>query len=302
VTWRLSIPTQFFWPGTWDDANPIGALTREFPQLAVCLGGHTHQNHPGETVNGVLYTQADHFGIYAGKVDLTFDRATRRLLRREAVTVPMDHSIPFDPLVLSLARADLSRSARVLEHPVGELTEPFGIDSGPGRPSDVERLIGSAIVTALEKRHVPVDAVIHGIFDDRHPLRPGIKTVADAWDLIPYENDIVTIELSLDDFQALAGDFSSGPGASGVMTLRLVPRTDKGEVIWNPPPGVPVQPLYRVALNSYDSQSGGGRFPLAAKLVARPSSRRVLHPVQVRDALIDFFVSRQRVGKASLLV
>jgi 2',3'-cyclic-nucleotide 2'-phosphodiesterase (5'-nucleotidase family) len=285
-----------------DDANRIGALTREFPQLAVCLGGHTHQNHPGEIVNGVLYTQADHFGIYAGKVDLTFDRATRRLLRREAATVPMDHSVPFDPLVLALARNDLDHSARILEHPIGELTEPFGIDSTPGRPSDVERLIGSAIAAALAKRNMPVDAVIHGIFDDRHPLRPGIKTVADAWDLLPFENDIVTIELSLDDFQVLAGDFSSVPDASGVMALRLTPRMNDGRIGWSPPPGVPVQPSYRVALNSYDSQSGGGRFPLAARLVARPSSRRVLHPIQVRDALIDFFVSRRKIGKASLLV
>lgn len=53
-----------------DEANQIGALTREFPELTVVLGGHTHQNHAGEWVNGVLYTQADHYGIYAGKVDL----------------------------------------------------------------------------------------------------------------------------------------------------------------------------------------------------------------------------------------
>ena len=39
-------------------------------------------------INNVLYTQADHYGIYAGKVDLTFDRSSRRLLHRAAVTVP----------------------------------------------------------------------------------------------------------------------------------------------------------------------------------------------------------------------
>jgi 2',3'-cyclic-nucleotide 2'-phosphodiesterase/3'-nucleotidase len=285
-----------------DDANRIGALTREFPQLAACLGGHTHQNHPGEMLNDVLYTQADHYGIYAGKVDLTFDRATRRLLRREAVTVPMDHSMPLDSVVLSLARADLDRSAGVLARPIGELTELFGIDSTSGRPSDVERLIGSAIVAALAQRQVPIDAVIHGLYDDRHPLRPGAKTVADAWDLLPYENDIVTIDVSLDDFQALARDFTSGGETCGVMAPRLACQEIDGRLVWAPLPGVPTQPTYRVALNSFDSQSGGGRFPVANRLVALPSSRRILHPLQVREALIDFFVSRQRVGKASLLV
>lgn len=285
-----------------DDANRIGALTREFPQLAVCFGGHTHQNHSGEMVHNVLYTQADHFGIYAGKVDLTFDRATRRLLRREAITVPMDHTVPLDPLVFSLASSDLDHSAQVLERPIGELTEPFGLDSTPDRPSDVERLIGSAIVAALGKRDVPIDAVVHGIFDDRHPLQPGIKTVADAWDVLPFENNIVTLEVSLDDFQVLSDDFSSGTETCGIMALRLRCQMTAGRLVWSPPPGVPFQPSYRVALNSFDSQSGGGRFPAVARLVARPSSRRILHPIQVRDALIDFFVSRQKVGKASLLV
>jgi hypothetical protein len=126
--------------------------------------------------------------------------------------------------------------------------------------------------------------------------------VADAWDLLPYENDIVTIEVSLDDFQALAGDFTSGSDTCGVMALRLMGRMTEGRLVWSPPPGVPVQPSYRVALNSYDSQSGGGRFPVVVRLVARPSSRRILHPILVRDALIDFFVSRQKVGKTSLLV
>ena len=64
-----------------DYANRIGAITHAFPEIAVCLGGHTHQNHSSDTINNVLYTQADHYGIYAGKVDLTFDRNSRRLLQ-----------------------------------------------------------------------------------------------------------------------------------------------------------------------------------------------------------------------------
>ena len=87
-----------------DFANRIGALTAAFPQLTTCIGGHTHQDHPGEIVNNVLYTQADHFGIHAGKVDLTFDRATRQLVRRESLTVEMNHGVAFDPLVLHLAQ------------------------------------------------------------------------------------------------------------------------------------------------------------------------------------------------------
>ena len=106
-----------------DYANRVGALTREFPQLAVYIGGHTHQNHSRETVNNVLYTQADHYGIYAGKVDLTFDRASRRLVGRDAVTVQMDRAIALDPLVLSVARTELDAADQILSQPIGELME-----------------------------------------------------------------------------------------------------------------------------------------------------------------------------------
>ena len=290
-----------------DYANRIGALTREFPQLVACLGGHTHQNHSSETVNQVLYTQADHYGIYAGKVDLTFDRATRRLLRREAVTVQMDRQIALDPLVLSLAQADLNAADQVLAREIGELTEPFDVVTAFGRPSAVERLIGSAMLAALRRRDVEIDAVVHGLFDDKHPLAPGMKTVADAWAVLPYENEIVTIELPRDDFLALAREFSSGREFRNLMGLRVIGSKDGNafqveDLRTADGSPLPVKPTYRIALNSYDSQSGGQRFPTVAKLVARPSGHRILHPIQIRDALIDFFLARQKVSKASLLV
>jgi 2',3'-cyclic-nucleotide 2'-phosphodiesterase (5'-nucleotidase family) len=290
-----------------DYANRVGALTREFPQLAVYIGGHTHQNHSSETINNVLYSQADHYGIYAGKVDLTFDRATRRLVGCDAVTVPMDRKIALDPLVLSLARTELDAADRILSQPIGALTESFDVVSSFGRPSDIERLIGSAMMAGLRKSGTEVDAVVHGLFDDKHPLALGVKTVADAWNVLPYENEIVTIELTRDDFLALARDFASSRDLRNVMGVRVVgsagpngPQVD--DLRANDGSPLPAKPVYRVALNSYDSQSGGQRFPTVAKLVARASSHRILHPIQIRDALIDFFLTRQKVSRGSLLV
>jgi len=285
-----------------DYANRVGALTAEFPKLTAYLGGHTHQNHSSEIANNVLYTQADHYGIYAGKVDLAFDRTSRQLLRREAVTVPMDHHVALDPLVLSLAKPELDAADQILAQKIGELTEPFSVVTAFGRPSDLERLIA-----ALRKKGVEVDAVIHGLFDDKHPFMPGIKTVADAWTILPYENEIVTIELSRSDLLALARDIGSGHEYRNLMGMRIVgSRNVSGfqvdDLQANDGSPLPAKPAYRIALNSYDSQSAGQRFTTVAKLVAQSSSRRVLHPIQIRDALIDFFVSRQKVARNSLLV
>jgi 2',3'-cyclic-nucleotide 2'-phosphodiesterase (5'-nucleotidase family) len=290
-----------------DIANRVGALTREFPQLAVYLGGHTHQNHPSVVVNGVLYTQADHFGIYAGCVDLTFDRASRKLIHRAATTVPMDHQVPLDPLVLSLAQPELDAADHTLTQKIGELTEPFGIASSFGRPSDIERLIASSMIAALRKKGVEVDAVVHGLFDDKNGLPAGMRTIADAWNVLPYENQVVTVDLAYADLLALAQELGTSTEPRNLMGMRVAGvaqgrgfRVDS--ILGADGLPLPPKPAYRVALNAYDSQSAGQRFPVLGRLVAQPSNRRVLYPVQTRDALIDFFVTRQKVSRASLLV
>jgi len=290
-----------------DYANRVGALTSEFPQLVAYIGGHTHQNHSSETVNRVLYTQADHYGIYVGKVDLTFDLASRRLLHREAFTVQMTNGISLDPLVLSVAQTELDAADKVLAQPMGDLTEPFDVASAFGRPSDIERLIGSSMIAALGKKGMQIDGVVHGLFDEKHPLAPGTKRVADAWDVLPYENEIVTIELGRDDFLALARDFASSRDVRNIMGVRVVGSRQDGafqvdDLLSADGSPLPAKAFYRIALNSYDSQSGGQRFPTVAKLVASPSNRRILHPIQIRDAFIDFFISRQQVSRTSLLV
>jgi 2',3'-cyclic-nucleotide 2'-phosphodiesterase/3'-nucleotidase len=290
-----------------DEANQVGALTQEFPQLTACLGGHTHQNHPGEWVNHILYTQADHYGIYAGKLDLTFDRSSRRLVNRAATTVSMDHTIPLDPLVLSLTQKELGIAEQVLGREVGELTEPFGASLAFDRPGEQERLIGSAMLAALRREGVEIDAVAHGLFEKRATLPAGRKTVADIWTLLPYENQVVTVELSCADLITVAQELSTDRDLRPLMGLRVVGTGSGSKFVakelrsrdGSPLPG---KPTYRLALNSYDSQSAGGRLPQLAQLVQSPTSRRILHRITIRDAVIDFFLAREKVGRDSLLV
>ena len=290
-----------------DNANRVGSITEMFPEIAVFIGGHTHQNHSSDIIHRTLYTQADHYGIYAGKIDLTFDVGSRRLLQSQAVTVPMDAKVALDPLILSLTQGDLDAAKLMLSQPVGELMEPFDVQTRFDEPGDVVRLIGSSLRLALRKKGVEVDAIIHGLFDSKHSLAPGPKTVADVWEVLPYENQIVTFEVDRDGFLALANDLAAATNDErNIMGVRLVGSWDGKNYTLRDLAGMngplPDKPRYRLAVNSYDSQSGGQRFPVMARLVKSPGSNRVLHPIQTRDALIDFFVTQGKVSKTSLLV
>src|SRR5207302_8933077 len=106
-----------------DFANNVIALTSEFPDVAVFIAGHTHQNIPSRLTNGVLLTQADHFGIHLGHLDLLFDRSSKKLLQREARCELMNVQIPLDHIVLSRAKPFLDESAAALAQPIGMLAD-----------------------------------------------------------------------------------------------------------------------------------------------------------------------------------
>ena len=133
-----------------DFANRCISLTAEFPEAAVFIAGHTHQDISRRLTNGVLLTQADHFGIHVGRVDLLFDRASRKLLHHEAQTEIMDGRISLDPVVLSRAGPQLDRAAVVLAQPIGELADTLGVKSRGSEPSEVVMLIAAAVTESLQ--------------------------------------------------------------------------------------------------------------------------------------------------------
>src|SRR5438128_8482049 len=115
----------------------------------------------------------------------------------------MDGRVRFDPVVISRTKSQLADSAAALDQPIGELAETLHARGHPGEPSDVERLIGAAIKEALRENGVPVEGAMHGVFDEKNDVAAGAKTVDDAWKIIPYENYLVTAELTPDEIQMI---------------------------------------------------------------------------------------------------
>jgi 5'-nucleotidase / UDP-sugar diphosphatase len=285
-----------------DFANNVVAITTEFPDVVAFIAGHTHQAIPSRLTNGVLVTQADHFGIYVGRTDLTFDRASKKLLRREARCELMHNQIPVDHVVVSRGKPYLDESISALAQPIGTLVETLRVRERPGEPSEVEALIGAAIMESLHERGVVVDGAMHGVFDERNNLVAGQKTVNDIWNLIPFENYLVTAELTREEIKALMEDVyasreprnllgfeieTEGLGHERrISAMRLADRRvlerDK---------------RYSIAFNTFDSRSGGHRFMKLRALLETPATKCTFHPVQTRDAVIDYFRRHQVVRK-----
>jgi len=286
-----------------DFANNVIALTSEFPDIAVFIAGHTHQPVSSRIVNGVLFTQADHFGIHAGRVDLTFDRDTRKLLRREARCELMNNRIRFDHRVVGRVKPFLDQSAAALAQPIGMLTDTLHSRSRPGEPSDVEQLIGAAIFEELHEHDVVVDGVMHGVFDENN-FEAGPKTVNDIWGLIPFENYLVTAALTPEEIKSVMEEVYASREPRNLLGFQIETVStghDRGIVTIRLADGRLLERdrRYSIAFNSFDSRSGGHRFMKLRALLENPAANCTFHPVLTRDAVIGYFQRHGTVHKTT---
>ena len=285
-----------------DFANAVMALTSEFPEAAVFIAGHTHQAIPRRLTNGVLLTQADHFGIHVGRVDLLFDRDSKQLLHREAFCELMDNRFHLDPVVMSRTQAQCAESDTALAQPIGELAETLHARSRPGAPSDIERLIGAAVSEALRENGMLVDGVMHGVFDEKSDLVAGPKTVNDIWNVIPYENYVVTAEISPEEIKTVMEEIYTSHEGRNLLGFELKTEGrsyDRRITSMTLDDGRPLDrgKRYVIAFNTFDSRSAGHHFMKLRTLLETPAVNCTLHQLQTRDALIDYFRRHKIVHK-----
>jgi len=287
-----------------DFANNVIALTSEFPNIAAFIAGHTHQTIPNRATNGVLLTQADHFGIHVGRLDLTFERGSKRLIDRQAYCEVMNNRIPLDRGVISRSKTQLEESARVLSEPIGTLAQTLHVRSRPGEPSEVEELIGAAIMEQLRKRNVAVDGAMHGVFDERNNFAAGPKTVNDIWKLIPFENYLVTAELMPDEIKSVMEEVYASREPRNLLGLKIETEgTGHARRItaMRLADGRPLErdKRYAIAFNSFDSRSAGHRFMKLRTILETAAANCTLHPVLTREAVIDYFRRHGTVHKVA---
>ena len=278
-----------------DYANPVRALLEGSKGVDVYLAGHSHQNRPAWIVNDVLCSQASYYGIHCGRVDLTFDTDTRKLVDRRVFTLLMDDRFALDPQVMELARPDLAKADEQLARQVATVTAPI---KGKGRGSRLVELFCESFAAALGRNGTPVDGVFHGSFYSGD-LPAGPVTVADCWKMIPYENLLVVGELSMADLLEVVAEDAGGDSRSDrtLWPFTVVSGADRKptglEYRGEPVAG---DRRFRIAFNSYDAQSGGRRLPRLMAILARPEAKRTLVPIDTRSALIESLLARGTVG------
>lgn len=277
-----------------DAANRLRAVIAACPEIDLIIGGHTHRSFAKEYIARTPYTQAGYFGIQCGRVDLVFDRHSRRLIHTQPMLSTMDASVPQDKCILTLTQPALNESQKVLETIVGHLEQDLDIQSRPGHPSASEKLIGAAIIDGLQRHGRPVDAAIHGLLYQDEPFAAGDKTVQSLWQVIPFENFSVTATLSYIQLAEIILEVSAIRNHRSLLGMRAQFRGRGESLQLQQLENLEGHPLphdrsYRVAFNSYDAAGGGGRFPKLKQILNDSPADRKLLPYQTRTLLAEFF-------------
>ena len=181
-----------------------------------------------------------------------------------------------------------------MTQPIGELTDTLRVKSRVDEPSEVAWLIAAAITEALEDRGLVIDGVFHGLFDDQHVFKKGRKTVGDVWEILPYENFLVTGELLPVDLKVVMEEVFQSLETRSLTGFKMLLEGKGRERRLTSlflADGRPLDPAkrYRIAVNTFDARSAGHRFMKLRDLLDRPEAKCTFHPVQTRDALIDYF-------------
>ena len=122
----------------------------------------------------------------------------------------------------------------------------------------------------------------------------GPKTIADIWELIPFENYLVTAQLAPDEIKTVMEEVYASREPRNLIGFEIetegvgyerritAMRLADGR-------GLERDKRYSIAFNSFDSRSGGHRFMKLRALLETPATRCIFHPIQTRDAMIEYF-------------
>ena len=157
-------------------------ILKDIPEVSVVVNGHAHNGQP-EIVragNGVVI-RAKGYGVEIGRLELGFDKQSRRLTETKWTKLAVDSSvIPPAPDTAQLVASWEARVAEMVEAPIGEARRDF-------TKAEMRTLIERAV-----KEQMGVDFAYMNLGGVRDLFKQGLIRKRHVWNLMPFDNAMVT--------------------------------------------------------------------------------------------------------------
>lgn len=272
-------------------SDEVAALAASVRGADLVLGGHTH-NPVVAKVDGVPVLVPYYQGRAVGVTNLTFDPEVGRVVAVESqlVTTYGDSVQPVGEVqaVIDRYNKDLAPvMAEVLAQAPAEIVRNY----------DGESALGNLVADVMRKT-AGVEIAFTNAGGLRTDVPAGPITLGKVWEIIPFDNTIVTMELTGSQIlEVLANRTKGMVQLSGLkFTWREIPgNKEKREIVSATlADGRPLDPNARYKVCTNDFMAAGGDNFTAFKSGTSVYNTQIL----LRDALINFLKAEAAAGRA----
>ncbi len=273
--------------------NEIAEIVREFPEIDVILGGHTHRTLQGMKLGAkTWYVQSGCHGAWLGAVQVTADTRRHRVVNITSELLEAGPDVPEDPRAGMVVQDCLDRTRELARSVIVRLPEAVPARGTPGETCATSELICRAAAEATGAR-----IVFHGKLSQKS-LPAGPVTEQDLFDLIPYENSLAVAQLTPAEIRHVLEEqwHWRGSGAyCGAWGVGVVFSSEGRVLEMRGPRGKPLDEQKRlpVAFNSYTVAGAGRRFPVLRALLRTPQASLHDTGTNSRDA-VRAYLKRHR--------
>ncbi len=173
--------------------NEAVTIAEEVPGIDVIFMGHTHRDVPSLYVNGVLLTQANHWGRHLARADLYLQKEPSgwRVYAKSARTIPADDRVEPDPAVVKLAEPYDRQTQEWLAREIAQSPEDLTAEEARFRDTAILDLVQKVQLEAGK-----ADVSMVASFNQNARIAKGPVTVRDITELYVYENTLAVLEIT----------------------------------------------------------------------------------------------------------
>ncbi len=265
----------------------IHKIADTYPQIDLILGGHSHQEVPGEKCGrSTWYVETGAHAEKFAKIKILIDTKKSAVINIRSKLIPVKKQKTINLKFLNCIKPWRNLAAKFTKNIVGYTGESINSRLNDSMFSGISKLFCQAIA---EKSRVNI--VFHGAVVKSANFTGDI-TEKDIFDVIPYEDTICTLELTSEELKIIIHEQLEKKGEKHFQSVLglIVSQENPNHITIKLANGsaLPPDKRYKCAFSSYVLAGAGGRFPKLKAIASQKSSKGVDTDITIRDALREY--------------
>ncbi len=259
-------------------------VAKNFPEISVIIGAHSHKAVPGEKVGSAWYAQVGSHARELGRIEVQYDSEARRVNRISSVLLPVPENAEPDPALAAMLDDYLKQTREFSNRVIGRAwATGDGTTAGDKLNSPAGLLMASAM-----RRSTGADLALLSI--STGISLNGRVTEYDLFKAMPYENTVAVIEVTAGELrdildEQLAGNRGYYTAVFQGLKVKYRKKNVTGIYDEKMRP-VPDDATFKLAVANYLLISN--RFPILQKVASKRKLKSRSSDPLMRDCIRDY--------------